>query len=438
MSNTKERVPSWIHNSLVPLFLLVVCPPTVFVFWHINTSLGGSFMAFWNEVHQFGFFQTIGSIWGPVCFGNATVWKMLGIFALFQLVLMKIVPGKPFLGPVTPKGNVPVYKANGFACFLITFAVFIGASFGLGLFSPTLIYDQMGPMLGALNSFSLLFCLFLYVKGRVMPSSTDHGVTGNIFFDYYWGSELYPRIFGWDIKQFTNCRCGMMSWGLILISYAAKQHELYGLSDSMVVSVALQLFYITKFFLWEPGYLRSLDIMHDRAGFYICWGCLVWVPCIYTSPSQYLVHHPIHLGAPLASLILGLGSISILSNYLADRQRQIVRAKNGDCLVWRQTPVLIDANYVTDLGESKRTLLLASGWWGIARHFHYIPEILASFFWSLPALFTNFMPYFYTVYLTVLLVDRAFRHDKRCADKYGEAWDKYCNKVQYKMIPYIF
>ena len=46
-----------------------------------------------------------------------------------------------------------------------------------------------------------------------------------------------------------------------------------------------QLVYIAKFYWWETGYLRSLDIMHDRAGFYICWGCLVWVPSVYTSAS---------------------------------------------------------------------------------------------------------------------------------------------------------
>ncbi|KAF5807426.1 putative 7-dehydrocholesterol reductase [Helianthus annuus] len=39
-----------------------------------------------------------------------------------------------------------------------------------------------------------------------------------------------------------------------------------------------------------------MDIAHDRAGFYICWGCLVWVPSIYTSPGMYLVNHPVSLG----------------------------------------------------------------------------------------------------------------------------------------------
>ena len=235
----KDRVPRWVHNTLVPLVLLTLCPPTVFVFWHVATALDGSFMAFWSLAAKQGLIETIASIWKPLFFGSPTAWKIISIYAAFQLLLMKVVPGKPFLGPVTPKGNVPIYKANGVSSFLITLAAFLLGSYVFRWFSPTIIYDNMGEILGALNLFSLFFCLFLYLKGIMAPSSTDCGITGNPVFDYYWGTELYPRVFGWDVKQFTNCRFGMMGWPLILLSYAAKQSELYGLSDAMVVSVAL-------------------------------------------------------------------------------------------------------------------------------------------------------------------------------------------------------
>jgi hypothetical protein len=52
---------------------------------------------------------------------------------------------------------------------------------------------------------------------------------------------------------------------------------------------------VTKFFIWETGYFNTIDIMHDRAGYYICWGCLVWLPCVYTCPSMYLTNHPVTL-----------------------------------------------------------------------------------------------------------------------------------------------
>ena len=433
------RFAKWFHHTLVPLFFLLLCPPAVFIFWYVSTALDGSFLAFWQMASDQGVFNVIRSIWFPLFFGSTTAWKIILYYGAFQLLLMRIVPGKPWLGPVTPKGNTPVYKDNGMACFIITIGAFFLGSYGLHWFPPSILYDHLGALFGALNFFSIILCLFLYLKGIFAPSSSDHGVSGNPIFDYYWGTELYPLFFGWNIKQFTNCRFGMMGWPLLLLSYAAAQQNMFGyISDSMIVAIALQFIYVGKFFLWEGGYLRSLDIMHDRAGFMICWGCLVWVPCVYTSPTLYLVQHPNHLGFWLSAFIFICGAFCILSNYFADRQRQKVREKKGLCLVWRRPPRLVQTSYITEKGQAHQGILLASGWWGISRHFHYVPEILGAFFWALPALFSHFLPYFYVCFLTILLTDRAFRHDKRCKDKYGEAWDKYCTLVPYKIIPYVF
>ena len=57
----------------------------------------------------------------------------------------------------------------------------------------------------------------------------------------------YPRVLGWDLKTFTNCRFGMMYWAVGIVCYAYKQFAATGsVSDSMAVSVILQLVYITK------------------------------------------------------------------------------------------------------------------------------------------------------------------------------------------------
>lgn len=357
---------------------------------------------------------------------------------MFEFVLIKYLPGSTFYGPITPNGNTPEYKANGLLAFVISISFFCISTFYLHLFSASIIYDHFGEILGALNFFSLLLCVVLYLKGRYYPSTTDSGLTGNLIFDYYWGTELYPSLWGINLKMFINCRLGMMSWGIILLSYAAKQSELTGLSNSMLIAVALQLIYITKFYIWETGYLASLDIMHDRAGYYICWGCLVWVPGIYTSPTMYLVNHPNHLSLGLALGLFSAGVASIFINYQADRQRQLVRNTSGACKIWGTAPKLIMATYKTESGAFKKNALLFSGWWGVARHFHYFPEIAAAFFWSAPALFTHFSPYFYVCFLTILLFDRANRDDLRCTTKYGQYWQDYCSKVPYKIIPFVY
>ena len=74
----------------------------------------------------------------------------------------------------------------------------------------------------------------------------------------------------------------------------------------------------------------------------------------------------------------------------------------------------------------------------MSRHFHYVPEVLAAFCWSVPALFENFLPYFYVTFLAILLTHRAIRDDRRCALKYGTDWDEYRKVVPYKIIPGIF
>ena len=426
-----------LRDTLGPLFLMMVCPPFVMLMWYTNTQLEGSLADLWSLMTQQGFYQTIYTVWKPYFWGSTSAWGMISCFVIAELLFMRILPGKTVYGPITPKGNTPVYKENGILAFLSTLSLFCIASFGLELFPASILYDNLGYILGALNIFSLLFCVLLYLKGRFFPSTTDASTTNNILFDYYWGTELYPQVFGLSIKKFITCRFGMMSWGLFLLSYGAKQAALGGLSNAMVISVSLQLIYIAKFFMWETGYLRSLDIMHDRAGFYICWGCMVWVPCIYTSPSMYLVLHPIHLNFGWAAIITSLGVAGIVINYLADKQRLLTRATAGHCNVWGKKPVTLLAHYKTEEGQSRQSLLLASGWWGIARHFHYVPELVAAFFWSVPALFTHFSPYFYVSFLSILLIDRAFRDDRRCAKKYGNDWRKYCELVPYKIVPFL-
>lgn len=83
--------------------------------------------------------------------------------------------------------------------------------------------------------------------------------------------------------------------------------------------MVLQLIYICKFFHWETGYFSTLDVMHFRAGYYLCWGCLVWVPSVYNTSSYFLVKHSLDVKVEVAALILALGILAIYINYDADR-----------------------------------------------------------------------------------------------------------------------
>mmetsp|Transcript_29310 Transcript_29310/g.73636 ORF Transcript_29310/g.73636 Transcript_29310/m.73636 type:complete len:477 (+) Transcript_29310:213-1643(+) len=417
------------------LILLLGCPAFVIILWYINCKLNGSLAEFVALVGAEG----PAGLWKLWPSPGQEAWAIIGVFGLVEALLQLFLPGKTFHGPTSPKGNVPVYKANGMPAYVTTLLLFFGV-WKSGMYNPARVYDLLGEIFAALNIFSLAFCAFLNLKGYIAPSSTDSGTTGSLVYDYYWGMELYPRIGKhFDIKTWTNCRVGMMGWGILVLCYAVKQYEEAGfLSDSMAVSVLLMHVYIAKFFWWETGYWKTMDIMHDRAGYYICWGCLVWVPSVYTSPAMFLVRHPMVLGAYTAAGVLAAGVACIYINYDSDRQRQVFRETDGKALIWGNKPTMITAKYTTADGATKTSLLLTSGWWGVSRHFHYLPEILASLFWSVPVQGSYVMAYFYTIFLTILLMDRAYRDDLRCASKYNKYWDEYRRLVPYKIIPYIF
>ncbi|XP_033738870.1 7-dehydrocholesterol reductase-like [Pecten maximus] len=426
----------------VPFFLMLVTPHVGILFWYTHRQCGGSYAKLGMMFSEKSFLPGMYEIWqrtlhwpqDGLCF-----YILIG-YSIWALFLMAFLPGEKVEGPVTPKGNVPIYIDNGFKHYIVTMVTLAGLTVVLKQYgmSPSVVYDRFDEILLILNIFSFIFCVFLYFKGIHSPSSTDCGSSGNPLFDYYWGTELYPRIFNFDVKVFTNCRFGMTVWGLLVAIFALKSYELYGFVDSMFVSAFLQLAYITKFFWWEAGYMRTIDIMLDRAGYYICWGCLVFIPSFYASVSLYLVTKPVSLG-PVTSLLICLcGLTSIYINYIADWQKQRVRQTNGECLIWGKKPNILRAKYMLESGQERESILLASGWWGMSRHFHYIPEILLAFCWSLPALSENIMPYSYVIFLIILLTHRSFRDDTKCGIKYGKFWAEYCRKVPHKIIPYLF
>jgi 7-dehydrocholesterol reductase len=352
------------NRALGSLFLMSTTPLFLFFVYYLIGTKHGDFGAMWNECNTLGWrivFKVTPTPFDPLA------WRIILGFMGFELFLMRFVPGKVFKATVTPSGHVPVYNANGFQCYVITLVTLVVVTHH-GLFNPSIVYDNMGKILSSLNLFAVLFCLFLVIKGLNFPSTKDCGSNGSLIVDYFWGTELYPRIFGFDVKQFTNCRFGLMFWQVAIICYAYKQYALYGfVSSSMLVSVIVQTVYLAKFYWWETGYFCSMDIQHDRAGYYICWGCLVWVPSMYTVHTYFLTTHPVLLSVPTTVAFLGAGLLSIWINYDCDRQRQTFRKTNGREKIWGKEPTFIEAEYTTKDGEVRKSLLLTSGWWGLAR-----------------------------------------------------------------------
>jgi len=433
VGETPFALPYWVHTVFVPLFIIISTFFTAPAVWVICHVYKGDTTAFLLDL------PNVPSHWPTPSFAAA---RIIAWFAVLNVALLYLVPAKIMHGPVTPAGNRPSYRLNGVSCYLLNHVIlYLGGK--AGLYNLGIAYDHLGSILVSLSYFSLFFCFVLYFKGRYFPTNADASVTGNRIMDWYWGVELHPTILGVSLKQVLNCRLGMMCWSILLWSYLFKQQELYGsVSNSILLSVLLQFVYCLKFFHWEGGYFGTLDIMHDRFGYYIYWGVTVWIPSVYTLTGMWLVQNPIQLSNTYFYSVLAFGLLSIYINWEADEQRSLCRRTNGDCLIWGKKPETILAQYWTVNGEGKRekreNLLLVSGWWAVARHFHYVPELLLSLAWSLPAQNGGFIPYFYVIFLTILLVHRSGRDELRCSDKYGQDWVKYRARVPYRMIPGIY
>ncbi|CAF0752820.1 unnamed protein product [Adineta steineri] len=456
--HTRQGHNKFLSESIIPLMLCFACPFFVRSIVFICDHCHGSIHEFLQRL-LFDHTLTLKDVLENFFFFKwhwPSAIIIIG-FLIYAIVMTMLLPGDEYQGPITDTGHIPIYRNNGFCYYIVSLIIFTILTVVLKLnnLSPTYIYDQWDAFLSTVSTFAFLLCFCVMIKGKYMPSTNDHRSSSNWLTDFYRGVELYPRIFNIDVKLITNCRYGMLSWALLSVIFCMKTFELYGYTDSALITCILTLVYLTKFFWWESGsfpyfdystfimntfigYMKTIDIIVDRAGFYLCWGCLVWVSGIYTLPSYFLVTHPKQLGFQLTILILTLGLLSIYINYDCDRQKIQVRSTHGKCLIWGKPAKIIRAKYRLLNGKESESILLASGYWVLSRHFHYIPELALAFLWTCPCGFQYILPYFYVIILFILLMHRAHRDDQRCRLKYGDAWIKYCDLTPWKVWPKIY
>ena len=405
--------------------------------------------------------MALGCIQAPLdCFqgitkaGFSVVPTMRGMtfiltFMTVALILERILPGKIECGPETATGHIPQYVDNGLLhCGVFTILFVMGSNLGVAnLYDFGIIYDLFPESVAFLNLFGLLFCLLLRYKGIYFPSTSDSGSSGSFVKDYLWGTELYPRVLGLDIKRFINCRFSMTFWQLAGFSYCYRSYTLHDqqMDWGLFFSALSQYLYLVKFFLWEMGYMRSIDIIVDRAGFEVQWGCLVWVPAVYTMHTRFLVQNPSQLSLTTALILFVISMAGVVLNYWSDWERDVFRATHGKALVWGKPAKFIEASYTvvdrkTGTTMEKKSLLLASGFWGMARHFQYFFELTAAWSWCLLAnpLHNGILVLAYASFLTYLLIDRAERDAKKCHAKYGKHYEEYCQLVPYKILPGLY
>uniref|UniRef100_T1IPN0 7-dehydrocholesterol reductase n=1 Tax=Strigamia maritima TaxID=126957 RepID=T1IPN0_STRMM len=409
----------WTHLriTLIPVILMILCPISI------------------HLLVKFGHMHHVNMTWTEIIFGNVTSWTIVIIMILWAFLSL-IVPAKQYYGATTKSGFTPYYHDNGVLYHVTTSLLFIVTCYMFPSIPPT-IYFNIPHLFSTLNIVALMFCTVLWVKGKYFPTEKEEPEKTGLIFEFYSGVELHPRIFDVDVKQFMNCRFGMMAWQLLIISYWAVSYETYGFNWGITLTVTLQTYYITRFYYIESTYFSSLDVILDYEGFYMCWGCLVFMPGFFVYSVYSFVANPPIISQFTALLLLPFGIIFMTLTALVDVEKDIFKKSNGKRALWTNNPKFIRAEYEIN-GKKVTTRLLISGFWGVCRHLNYVFEIASYVVWSIPGYNLGILPLACPIFLIILTTHRTFRDDDKCLKKYGVAWEQYCKIVKYKMIPFIF
>ncbi|XP_012589778.1 PREDICTED: 7-dehydrocholesterol reductase [Condylura cristata] len=266
-------------------------------------------------------------------------------------------------GAVTPSGAVNKYQVNGLQAWLITHLLWLAGAHLLPWFSPTIIFDNWIPLFWCANFLGYAVSTFAMVKGYFFPTNPED----------------------WCVPQRPSAPTGG----------------------------------------GEPGPRPSTGGPRTPAPH--SGGPASHGDAPLALQGLYLVYHPVQLSAPHALGVLLLGLVGYYIFRMTNHQKDLFRRTDGRCLIWGRRPRAIECSYSSADGRRHRSKLLVSGFWGVARHFNYTGDLMGSLAYCLACGGGHLLPYFYVVYMAVLLTHRCVRDEHRCAHKYGRDWARYTN-----------
>ncbi|KAK4206455.1 ergosterol biosynthesis ERG4/ERG24 family-domain-containing protein [Rhypophila decipiens] len=425
-------------RSLLASTPVVLAPLASITTFTTLTAFDGSFSAYIAAVADQGFWKITAQ------HGPRLTWQGVAAVACwvsFQALLFLYLPGPVRKGQPTPAGHVLTYRLNGVYSWVLTHIIYFSLGW-TGLLDLAFIARNWSSLIAAMNIAGLLASVLAFVKAYTSPTHPDdRKFSGSSIYDFYMGIELNPR-FGpdFDFKLFTNGHLGMMVWTLIDLSFTAYQYETRQVIDpALILLTILQFLYVADFFANEEWYLSTIDIAHDHYGFYLSWGCFCFLPTTYTIQAQYLgMHHSSDISTLHLAAVFTLGLAAYVVFRSANSQRHRARLFGRKALISGKPAEFITASYTTADGTRRESLLLVSGWWGWSRHANYTADLVFSYCMCALVGSTKVVVWTYAIWMTLILVHRCLRDEKRLGDKYGDKWAEYCRRVPWRFVPGVW
>ncbi len=349
------------------------------------------------------------------------------IYALV-LVLYLAVPARETEGYVRDSlsGKPLRYHLNGLRVLFVVLALyFVGGA--AGLFSWDVFYLNRWGMVTGACFIGLVFTLALVLPIPRKPGS-------NLFTDLYLGRLPNPQWAGgrFDAKMFLYL-VGAVMLELNVLSFCAH-HILTHKSDvspGAILCAAFLTFFVAEYLHFEKVHLYTYDFIAERVGFKLGWGCLAFYPFFYCVGLWSTAELP-NPHTP-AALLVFYGALFFLGWFLS-------RGANLQKYFFKTQPEAPFLGFFVQrsISDGKKQLL-CNGFWGLSRHINYLGEILMALGLTLALGHpTELWPWLYPLYYVVLLVPRQLADDKLCAEKYGSLWREYCQKVPYRIVPWVY
>jgi delta14-sterol reductase len=255
-----------------------------------------------------------------------------------------------------------------------------------------------------------------------------------------WAAELFlgrranPQMFDGRIDaKMALYLLGAVLLELNLLSFAA--HHWMTFSDDPNPGVALHLalfsFFVCEYLFFERVHLYTYDLFAERLGAKLVWGCLTWYPYFYAVGLWSTADRP-NPHAP--AWLLVFATVLFFSGW------SLARGANMQKFFFKRDPTRSFLGRIepVTLGEGDR-VVLCSGFWGVSRHVNYLGEVLMASGLALSLGWPELIgPWLYPFYYVVLLGTRERDDDRRCAEKYGEVWDAYRERVPWRIVPGIY
>ena len=361
-------------------------------------------------------------------------------FLVMQTILAFIMPG-PVMEGLPMKGGLRLkYLCNGLASWYVTLAVH-AALHVTGILPLHWLIEEFGPLMTSSIIVGNLVSLFVMVY-PVITKQNEPGteMSADHFFMGVW---LNPRLGILDIKMFAEIRISWILLFLLTAGCACQQYDKHGtVSSPMLIMVLAHFLYANACMKGEECIPTTWDIFHERWGWMLAFWNLAGVPFLYCMSSLYLCTRAPFEHPPGMSLAIAIGLVVAYyvwdtANSQKNRYRMMQANTYFDRKAFPQLP-WGTLRFPKEFKMERGTMLL-DGWWQYVRKPHYTADMIMALCWGLSCGFNAFIPFFYFFFLSSFLIHRCRRDGQRLAAKYGEDdWKKYCERVPYILVPYVY